>query len=272
VFALGVVKARDPELMRTFAKNVDAVLGGEMNIHRAYMKRLGIADCSWFHISDEPVEENLPVYMKQREQVIPYLEDMPLMDAMSHYVFYEKGLTKIPIVSTGSGDMPKFLAAKPEQFWLYYCCGPQKDGSNRFMGMPLNRTRIIGAQLYYYGASGFLHWGYNFYNSQYSIRHIDPYAVTDSDGAFPAGDAFIVYPGANGEPEESIRYMAMRQADHDMRALQLLESLAGREFVEKLILEDTDGTFTLMHYPRNTTYLPTLRSKVNAEIEKRLAK
>ena len=42
VFALGVVKARDPELMRTFARNVEAVLNGEMNIHRAYMKRLGI--------------------------------------------------------------------------------------------------------------------------------------------------------------------------------------------------------------------------------------
>lgn len=44
VFALGVVKARDPGLMRIFARNVDAVLGGEMNIHRAYMKRLGITE------------------------------------------------------------------------------------------------------------------------------------------------------------------------------------------------------------------------------------
>jgi len=44
VFAMGVVKARDSELMRTFARNVDAVLGGEMNIHRAYMKRLGITE------------------------------------------------------------------------------------------------------------------------------------------------------------------------------------------------------------------------------------
>lgn len=44
VFALGVVKARDPELMRTFAANVDAILGGEMKIHRAYMERLGITE------------------------------------------------------------------------------------------------------------------------------------------------------------------------------------------------------------------------------------
>ena len=44
VFALGVVKARDPKLMRTFAENVNAILGGEMNIHRAYMQRLGITE------------------------------------------------------------------------------------------------------------------------------------------------------------------------------------------------------------------------------------
>ena len=44
VFALGVVKARDAVLMRVFARNVDAILGGEMNIHRAYMARLGIAE------------------------------------------------------------------------------------------------------------------------------------------------------------------------------------------------------------------------------------
>ena len=44
VFALGVVKARDPGLMRTFAGSVEATLNGEMNLHRAYMKRLGITE------------------------------------------------------------------------------------------------------------------------------------------------------------------------------------------------------------------------------------
>ena len=44
VFALGVVKARDPELMRAFSANVDAILGGEMKIHRAYMARLGVTE------------------------------------------------------------------------------------------------------------------------------------------------------------------------------------------------------------------------------------
>lgn len=57
VFAMGVVKARDPELMRTFARNVDAVLDGEMNIHRAYMKRLGITEEQIFAV--RPALDNI---------------------------------------------------------------------------------------------------------------------------------------------------------------------------------------------------------------------
>ena len=57
VFALGVVKARDPELMRVFAANVDAILGGEMKIHRAYMRRLDITEEQVFSI--KPALANL---------------------------------------------------------------------------------------------------------------------------------------------------------------------------------------------------------------------
>ena len=57
VFAYGVVKARDPDLMRTFAANVDAILGGEMKVHRAYMARLGITEEQVFAV--RPALSNL---------------------------------------------------------------------------------------------------------------------------------------------------------------------------------------------------------------------
>ena len=56
-FALGVVKARDPELMRTFAANGNAILDGEMKIHRAYMKRLRITEEQVFAV--KPALDNL---------------------------------------------------------------------------------------------------------------------------------------------------------------------------------------------------------------------
>ena len=57
VFALGVVKARDPELMRTFAASVESILNGEMKIHRAYMARLGISEAQVFAV--QPALDNL---------------------------------------------------------------------------------------------------------------------------------------------------------------------------------------------------------------------
>jgi thiaminase/transcriptional activator TenA len=42
VFALGVAKSDDEELMRKFSQSVHSILNGEMSIHKNYMKRLGI--------------------------------------------------------------------------------------------------------------------------------------------------------------------------------------------------------------------------------------
>ena len=44
VFAQGVVKSREPEIMRTYASYVASILNGEMEIHRGYMARLGITE------------------------------------------------------------------------------------------------------------------------------------------------------------------------------------------------------------------------------------
>ncbi len=42
VFALGVVKSNDEDLMRRFALMVGGTLDGEMGVHKSYMARLGI--------------------------------------------------------------------------------------------------------------------------------------------------------------------------------------------------------------------------------------
>ena len=68
--------------------------------------------------------------------------------------------------------------------WTYYCTGQYYEVSNRFMSMPSARNRIYGVQLYKYDIVGILHWGYNFYNSQFSIEHINPYEVTDAATRF----------------------------------------------------------------------------------------
>ena len=136
------------------------------------------------------------------------------------------------------------------------------------MSMPSARNRIYGVQLFKYDIIGILHWGYNFYNSQFSIEHINPYEVTDS--AFPSGDPFLVYPGSDGHPEESIRMMVHYEALTDLRALRLLESLAGKEYVMDLVEGELSEPLTFKRYPKSDMYLITLRNRVNREIARRI--
>ena len=132
---------------------------------------------------------------------------------------------------------------------------------NRFIVQPGSRTRILGALLYKYDLAGFLQWGYNFYNSQLSLFPIDPYRVTDAGCAFPSGDPFIVYPGADGRPEESQRLALMDEAMCDYCALMALEGLAGRERVMEIL-----GDMTFKSYPDEAGLLD-IRRRVNEEIK-----
>ncbi len=159
--------------------------------------------------------------------------------------------------------LPLFAEKGVSPLWTYYCVAQNRGTPNRYMAMPACQVRILGVLLYIYQADGFLHWGYNFYNSQYSLEHIDPYAVTDAGGAFPAGDAFLVYPGADGTPEDSLRMMWMQEAMQDLRALRMLESIWGREQVVEFLLNAAGGRITVSQWPRNAEFLLNLRQQVN---------
>ena len=103
VFALGVVKARDPKLMRTFAENVNAILGGEMNIHRAYMTRLGITEEQVFSV--KPALDNLSYtnYMLSVAHTGGPMEIVASILACSwSYAEIGQALAKIP----GAADHP----------------------------------------------------------------------------------------------------------------------------------------------------------------------
>ena len=114
--------------------------------------------------------------------------------------------------------------------------------------------------------------GYSCSNmSQFSIEHINPYEVTDADNAFPSGDPFLVYPGADGHPEESIRMMVHYEALTDLRALRLLESLTDKEYVMELVEGELAEPLTFKRYPKSDMYLITLRNRVNREIARRMS-
>ena len=83
---------------------------------------MGLQDVTYFHLSDEPHADHLEQYLKIKEFITPLLQSYPIMDAMSDYSYYEQGVCAHPVVATTALD-PFLNGKRPEEFWVYYCCG-----------------------------------------------------------------------------------------------------------------------------------------------------
>lgn len=226
---------------------------------KSKLDEFGYQNHYFFHISDEPGEKHLESYLAARNAVWPLICDHPVRDALSHYEFYERGVVTRPIPTVKTAD--QFVEHGVPDLWVYYCCSPGSVCSNRFIAMPGHRTRVIGAQMYRAGVTGFLHWAYNFYYNRYSIAPVDPYLNTDGDFFAPAGDTFTVYPASDGTPLLSLRAALFDQALFDMRAMALAEQISGREAVIAAI--DRAGATDFRHYSTDPRKMLRLREEIN---------
>ncbi|MEW6892072.1 DUF4091 domain-containing protein [Trueperella pyogenes] len=193
-------------------------------------------DHVWYHVSDEPEAEHYASYKEARDSVVALLDGAQLIDALGDPDF--QNLVQTPIVA--SDAVPRFRERGINPTWVYYCVAQDLGVANRFLAQHPNRHRTLGFQLYQGQAVGFLHWAFNFYNTQYSLRALDPYRDTSAGGGFYSGDAFVVYPLPGGQVMESLRHRMLRAAFDDFAVCQLAEELVGREAVLDIINPDRD--------------------------------
>lgn len=233
-----------------------------------YIDRKGIREKCLFHVSDEPSGLMIFSYKKASRIVHECFKGFKIIDALSDYRVFKMGLIELPVPAN---DHIKPFIGKVKELWTYYCC-VQSDHyvSNRFFSMPSARTRVLGLQLYKFDVRGFLHWGYNFYFSQYSKGLIDPYKVTDAGGSFSSGDSFVVYPGENGEPLDSLRLHVFYNGLEDMLALKLLESKIGKEKALAVLEEGLESPLTFRDYPHSAEWLLKTRERINRAIAENL--
>ena len=233
-----------------------------------YIDRKGIREKCLFHVSDEPSGLMIFSYKKASRIVHECFKGFKIIDALSDYRVFKMGLIELPVPAN---DHIKPFIGKVKELWTYYCC-VQADHyvSNRFFSMPSARTRVLGLQLYKFDVRGFLHWGYNFYFSQYSKGLIDPYKVTDAGGSFSSGDSFLVYPGENGEPLDSLRLHVFYNGLEDMLALKLLESKIGKEKTDAILEEGLEKPLTFRDYPHSADWLLKTRERINRAIAENL--
>lgn len=219
----------------------------------------------FFHISDEPTGDNLKSYKSASDFMHRELADYPSGDALSDYVFYKDGLVQTPIAATN--EIAGFIG-KATPLWAYYTGLQSIDNlSNRAIGMPQERGRVLGIQLYYYDIKGFLNWGFNAHHNRLSRMLVNPRLSSDMDGDFISGTSYLVYPnGKSADP--SVRLMTFRDMMQDTRALRLLESLTDRGTVCTLIkkhIPDIDFRCRV-----TAQQLLDLRNAINDEIKSKL--
>ena len=231
------------------------------------LELLGIAENSYFHISDEPSIDRIDTYRTAVEAIRPFIRNCHTFDALSSKEFYEQGLVECPV--TIVSHIHEFLPLNVPDQWVYYCCEPQKTYTNSFMAMPSSRTRILGVLIYKYGIKGFLHWGFNFYNSVVSYYKINPYVTTSSDGHHPSGDSFIVYPAKKGA-YPSIRGKVTYEAIGDLDLCRTLEDYIGRENVVRMIDKIADMDVRFDSYPLDSDFFPKLRAAIIEKIKEQI--
>ena len=104
-----------------------------------HLKANGDDKRCFFHVSDEPQTGDEENYLKSKNSVADLLKDYPIMDALSSFEFYKKGIVDHPIPSN---DMiAPFINANVPDLWTYYCVSQAQKVSNRFQSMPNFRNR-----------------------------------------------------------------------------------------------------------------------------------
>jgi len=186
---------------------------------------------SWYniymqHIADEPVEANADSYLAIARFVKKLAPDLRIMDASLEGHFLE-GAIDIWVPTLEALDKKyEFYKKRPQsgdELWFYTCVVPQGEYANRFIELPLIKTRLLHWINFRYGATGYLHWGFNLWGGgdYHDLGGGDPFEEVSVRG-LPGGDGWIVYPKQGGVLP-SIRLEAMRNGIEDYELLKMLE-------------------------------------------------
>lgn len=200
---------------------VDNFLSQFLPALREHLKNKGWLDKYIQHVGDEPVDANADSYKKISGYVHRYMPGVKVVDAVTASRSLGGSIDIwCPVLDLFKKDYAYFdsLRQRGNELWFYTCVIPQGNYANRFIELPLVQTRLLHWIDYKYHASGYLHWGFNFWSGfddplQETARH---------RGMLPGGDCFIVYPGYH-KLYSSIRLEAMRDGVYDYELLRMLQ-------------------------------------------------
>lgn len=214
---------------------------------KQHLEQKGWLDKYMQHIADEPVAKNASSYVTISNYIHKYLPGVKVLDAVLTSKELEGSIDIwVPQLDILHKDYNFYtdLRKKGKEIWFYTCVGPRGNYANRFIELPLIQTRYLHWINYKYNASGYLHWGLNYWVED----QLNSDASRDR-GRLPAGDNCIVYPGYK-KIYTSIRFEAMRDGIDDFQLLKKVEERDPRKaksFVDAIIVNfnEYDGSVAL---------------------------
>jgi hypothetical protein len=182
----------------------------------AHLKEKKWYDDYYQHLADEPIDQNSASYTAFYNFIKQLAPDLKTMEAVNS--------TKLPDIDVvvpqleylkNNYEYYKRRISSGKEVWSYTCWLPQGEYANRFIELPLIKTRLLHWINFKYGMQGYLHWAYN----NWSDNPLD-HAGTKGE-SLPGGDKWVVYPKKGGFLS-SIRLEAMRDGIVDNELLKML--------------------------------------------------
>lgn len=198
-----------------------------------HLQEKGWAGIYLQHIGDEPCDANASTYVDVARVFRQNAPSLRILDAVHSHALADVVDVWCPELDYfHSGyEFYKERQAAGDELWFYTCMAPRGEYANRFLELPLIHMRILHWLNYKYGATGYLHWGFN----QDWTKTGQGIAT---DGYCPGGDTYIVYP-AYKKVYSSIRLESMRDGINDYTLLTMLGKKnpdKAREIVDAVVL------------------------------------
>lgn len=216
------------------------------------------------HIADEPINENVASYIEISKFIKNLVPQIKIVEACHSHLLDNMVDVWVPQLNFLRDGIDFYTAqqAKGKEVWFYTCLAPKGEFANRFIELPLIKTRLLHWVNYRYGINGYLHWGYNYWGTE------SPYddtsgIILSSGNILPGGDSWIVYPGEN-TLYPSIRLEAMRDGIVDYELLKMYN----QAFPEKAKEMVRTTVYHFEHYDTNLGDFRKKRRQILEDLSK----
>ncbi|MEX0312903.1 MAG: glycoside hydrolase domain-containing protein [Allomuricauda sp.] len=217
------------------------------------------------HIADEPIDANFASYIEISDYIKSIVPQIKIIEACHTAKLEGKIDIWVPQMNFLDEDLDfyKKQQSKGDEAWYYTCLAPKGEYANRFIELPLIKTRLLHWVNHKYEIPGYLHWGFNYWGSKGGITTSDnPYEdasglIGSSGNVLPGGDCWISYP-AFKEIYPSIRLEAMRDGIVDYELLKMYSEKYPEEAKDMV----NTTVYNFEHYDTNIGDFRKKRKKI----------